>query len=778
MDYHEFLKTKTIDHKPSGFEIDIEDLNPMLFDWQKVCVRWALYKGKAALFESCGLGKTPQQLEWAYRVCEHTGGDVLILAPLAVSAQTVREGKKFNIEVYKCRSQSDVKAGINITNYEMLEKFDASKFSGVVLDESSILKAFMGKTKRYIIDTFRDTPFKLACTATPSPNDHIELLNHSDFLNVMPSNESLSRWFINDTMNFGTYRLKGHAVKDFWKWVSTWAVAMNDPTDIGFPLNGFKLPELKTIKHVTKYDNPSDIEKGLLFKETEILSATNLYRELRETTGPRADLTAELVNNSDDMWLVWCNTNYEADALKKKIPDASEIRGSMTIEKKEETLLRFLDSESRVLITKPSMCGFGLNLQHVNNMAFVGLSYSFEQRYQAVRRCWRFGQKKTVYDNVVLSPAEAQIFNAVQIKESKHTQMTKNMVAEFRDYQNMNKKRLSLIENVGRDELTGKNWKIIIGDSVKEIQTIPDKSVHFILFSPPFSNLYIYSDAIQDMGNSKNDNEFFGHFGYLIPEMKRILVEGRLCAVHCKDLVDYKSRDGMAGLRDFPGELIYEFQKHGWKYHSRVTIWKDPVLEMQRTKAQGLLHAQSKRDSSMLRMGLPDYLLIFRKWPEGEETSGPEPVVRQRGFDAYVGENYPVDPAYEFEWDENLKCWSLIRSQPNDEIASIHVWQRYASPVWFDIRQTNVLNCRIARDNEDEKHICPLQLDVIKRSIHLWTNSGDTVFTPFAGIGSELYGAVELGRKGLGIELKKVYADQGAKFLADLENKHEQLELF
>jgi hypothetical protein len=285
---------------------------------------------------------------------------------------------------------------------------------------------------------------------------------------------------------------------------------------------------------------------------------------------------------------------------------------------------------------------------------------------------------------------------------------------------------------------------------------------------------------LQDMGNSKDDKEFFNHFNFLIPELYRILMPGRLCAVHCKDLVNYKGRDGASGLRDIPGEFIRMFESGGFKYHSRVTIWKDPVIEMQRTKAQGLLHKQVKKDSSMSRQGLPDYLLLFRKWPDDSETSGPEPVNRKKGFTGYVGEQPPHDGNYIVEQGEGdfENRHQLTKIADNDDIFSIHVWQRYASPVWFDIRQTNVLNCRLARGDGDEKHICPLQLDVIERSIHLWTNPGDTVFTPFAGIGSEVYAAVKTGRKGIGIELKNIYILQAQKFLEQLENKPKQMELF
>jgi DNA modification methylase len=778
MEYSEFLNTKQKEHARVGFKVKLKDLNPYLFDWQKEIVRWSLFTGRSAIFEACGLGKTLQQLEWANQINKKENRDVLILAPLAVSHQTRREGDKFGIDVNVCRSQNDVRSGINITNYEMVGKFDPDHFAGIVLDESSILKAFMGKTKQKIINLFKETRYKLACTATPSPNDHMELLNHSDFLNVMPSNEALSRWFINDTMNFGTYRLKNHGVKDFWKWVSSWAVAVNKPSDIGYDDDGFILPRLKTTNHIVKYKTPYDIEWGELLKEMNKINATGLYRELRETADARTDKAAELVNQNGDGWVIWCHTNIEAQLLEKKIKDSVNVHGSLSLEKKEDLIENFSNGNIRNMITKPSMCGFGLNWQHVNHVAFVGLSFSFEQRYQAIRRIWRFGQKKEVFENLILSPAEyQQVLNVVSKKEKQHKELERKMIKYATSYKTLEQKKMKLKKNYKEKRAQGKNWELILGDAVEEIKNIKAESVHFSIFSPPFSNLYIYSDYIQDMGNSQDDKEFFKHFEFLITELKRITVQGRLCAVHCKDLVDYKSRDGRAGLRDIPGDFIRLFETHGWKYHSRVTIWKDPVIEMQRTKAQGLLHKQVKKDSSMVRQGLPDYLIIFRKWPDSGETSGPEPVSKKGGFKNYIGDNIPISTTYQTKKDES-GITNLEKIPENDDIFSIHVWQRYASPVWFDIQQTNVLNCRLARDGGDEKHICPLQLDVIERSIHLWTNPNEVVFSPFVGIGSELYGAVKLGRYGLGIELKESYFKQAVSFLTKLEDSNKQLGLF
>lgn len=745
VNYEQFLTGKLVAAQPVGFEVALDELNPMLFDWQRVVVQWALKRGCAALFESCGLGKTAQQLEWAKHIARLTGGDVLILAPLAVSSQTVREGAKFGVTVNKCRSQADVCPGVNITNYEMLEHFDAGHFAGVVLDESSILKGFTGKMRNLICASFANTPYRLACTATPAPNDHMELGNHSEFLGVMPNVNMLSTWFVNDGFESGKWRLKGHAASDFWRWVSTWAVCLSKPSDMGFPDDGYILPPLRTVKH--RVGQEFECANGQLIR-THAPSATDLGRELRATIDIRADKTAEIVAETDGPVLVWVNLNDEAEAVLSRIPGAKQITGSMSTDAKEKVITDFVDGTLKVLVAKPSICGFGLNFQHCADMVFMGLSYSFEQRYQAVRRCWRFGQARHVNDHVVMSPCEAKIFEKVHIKELKHMEMEQEMSADVALSREATVRTSGMEYN--RKEVRGKDWTVINGDSCKEIQNVPSGSMGFSIFSPPFSSLFVYSDSIRDMGNCESDQQFFEHFSFLVPELLRITIPGRLCAVHCSQIPAHKWKDGELGLKDFRGDIIRTFQASGWVYHSEVCIWKDPVVEMQRTKALGLLHKQIKKNSAMSRVGMPDYLVVFRK--PGDPVA---PVARPNGFNpqAYIGE-------------DGADCKT-----------SIDVWQRYASPVWHDINQTNVLNVRVARADKDERHLCPLQLDVIERAIHLWTLPGDTVFTPFLGIASEVCSAVKLGRKGYGIELKPEYFAQAVNNLKSLDADKRHLSL-
>ena len=436
MRYEEFLKQKMIVEDKSGFNVNTEDLNSNLFDWQIEVVSWSLRKGRSALFEECGLGKTIQQLEWAFQVVRKTNKDVLIVAPLAVSRQTQREGEKFGIETHIARKQGDVKKGINITNYEMLEHFDPNKFVGVVLDESSILKSYMGKTKRKLVQAFRNTPYRLSCTATPAPNDHMEILNQAEFLGIMSSSEALAMWFINDTQNMGTYRLKKHAIKPFWEWVSTWAVSISKPSDIGdYSDEGFILPKLN--EHIEIVDISvldKTFEDGFI-REINT-NATAYHKEKRHTAEDRAKRTAEIVAiKPDEQWVVWCDTNYEADLLRKYIPQAVEVRGSDEVERKEESIMGFIDGDIRVLISKPTIFGYGLNLQNCSNTVFCGLSYSYEEYYQAIKRFHRFGQKKEVNSYIVIGSTEMNILETVDRKRELHNEMNENMYTSVKEIQ-------------------------------------------------------------------------------------------------------------------------------------------------------------------------------------------------------------------------------------------------------------------------------------------------------------------------------------------------------
>lgn len=429
MNYQEFLRSKKIIHRSDGINISRDSLHPQLFDFQKDLVWWALKKGRAALFASTGLGKTFMQVEWANKVYKHTGGNVLILAPLAVSMQTVREAAKIGVIINPCRSQQDVRSGINITNYEMLSHFSPEEFIGVVIDESSILKSFDGKLRQQITESFLLTPFRLSATATPAPNDYMELGTQAEFLGVMKRMEMLAMFFTHDGGETSKWRLKGHAQHKFWEWVSSWAAVVSMPSDLGYEDGKFNLPPLNIHEITVETGAPLD---GSLFT-VEAVGLQEQRAAARQTMETRVAKCAELVNASDKPFLVWCNLNSESEALKRAIPDAIEVKGSDSKEHKEDAMLGFSDGKYRVLVGKPSIFGYGMNWQHCNQMAFVGLSHSFEQYYQAVRRCWRFGQGREVDVYLITSDLEGAVKSNVERKEKNAEKMIREMVGYTRE---------------------------------------------------------------------------------------------------------------------------------------------------------------------------------------------------------------------------------------------------------------------------------------------------------------------------------------------------------
>lgn len=763
MDYQQFLQSKLAKVTPSGF--DCQELPDFLFDYQKFAVSIALKHGKFAIFAGTGLGKTAMQLAWALEVHRHTNRPVLIIAPLAVAKQTAYdESEKFGLVVNYAESQDNVINGINITNYEKLGKFDCETFVGVVLDESSILKGFNGKMKSQLIESFMYTPYKLACTATPSPNDYVELGNHCEFLNVMSRDEMLATFFVHDgkvSLTKEIWKLKNHGKVKFWEWLASWSVMFQKPSHLGFSDENYVLPKLNQYELM--------VESGIV-REGELftMEATGLIEQRhakKSTIDQRVKIAADLVNNSDEQWLVWCDLNDESAALASAIPCAVEVKGDDKDTHKEQSALDFAHGKIRVLVSKPKIYGFGMNFQSCHNILFVGLSNSFELTYQAIRRCYRFGQTQDVNVYHVCVDVEGAVLKNIKAKHQKFEQMQCKIAEHFlssykgvhakSDYnptQPMKSKMINLDSQLCLDQSLGENYSLFQADCVEGIKAIPNDSIGYSIFSPPFADLFVYSDSINDMGNVTRDEQFYEHYKFLLTELYRVIKPGRLVSVHCQDLISTKSRDGAIGIKDFSGMMIRLMEEIGFIYHSRVTIWKDPVCQMQRLKPIGLLHKQVKKDSSLSRQGLPDYLVTFRK--DGDNQ---EPI--EGRLTEFYGTDFP--------------------SQQNDpDWDSINIWQRYASPVWMDIAQNDTLNFREAKDDDDHKHICPLQLTVIRRALQLWSNPNDVVLSPFAGIGSEGYVSLDMGRKFVGFELKKSYYECALQNLQYIENKPKQQTLF
>lgn len=716
--YRDFLKSKRIVAESSGMEIPKGKISPVLYDFQADICRWALRRGRALAALDCGLGKTLIQEEWA----RHVGGTVLIVAPLSVNEQSVREGKKLNLDIINVRDKSELRPGINITNYEMIRHFIGADLHGIILDESSILKSIDGATKKILLENFTHIPYRLCCTATPCPNDIAEIANHSEFLGIMKRNEMLASFFVHDEDG---WRLRGHAAIPFYRWMASWCMAMKSPSDLGYDGSRFSLPELCIHDCIvqTEWRKPGELFAGQLHGITDRISVR------KNSIDDRIKAAVDLANKADGQVIVWCGLNPEADAVAKLIPDSENLQGSDSRDMKINVISRFISGDLRVLVSKPKIAGFGMNFQNANTMIFMGLSDSWESYYQCIRRCWRYGQKKTVNVHIVVTDHEEEIVDNVRRKENESNKLTSEIISAAREYEMEELGKIRKAEQLETGEYEGEGWKLFNGDSAEVMQSLESDSVDLSIFSPPFLALYTYSATERDLGNCKTSEEFFEHFRFIIHELLRITKPGRLCCVHCGQVSTTLVTHGVIGIRDFRGDLCEAFTANGWIYHGEVCIDKDPQAQAIRTHSKALLFVQLKKDASWLRPALADYILVFRK--PGINT-------------------VPIHPDIDNEQ-----------------------WIEWARPIWYGIRESDTLNKAEARSEEDDRHVCPLQLGTIERCIRLWSNPGETVFSPFAGIGSEGYVAVEHGRKFIGIELKTLYAKTAARNIRNARSKQQ-----
>jgi len=750
-DYRKFLEGKLPKNVSHGKDVDESDIHPLLFPFQRDVTRWAIRKGRAAIFLDTGLGKTFCQLEWARLLGENT----LIIAPLSVARQTVREARKIDLNVRYVRGQGDIEPGhkLWITNYEMIGHFDFTQFGAVVLDESSILKAIGGKTRRRLTRLCRDIPYRLCCTATPAPNDHIEIGNHAQFLGVCTQAEMLAMFFVNankeHTFVYGgkayhkkgsnkggqEWRLKHHAEPAFFRWLSSWAVALIKPSDLGYDDDGFILPELCLHTEFVQADyQPED---QLFF--THIKGIRHAASIRRQTAPARLDALHNLIDASSEQWIVWVGLNEESQMVADAFPDAIAVRGDHDPEYKAQAFEDFQDGKHRLLVSKPRIAGFGMNFQNAHRMAFFGLSYSWEQFYQAIRREWRYMQEHPVDVHIVMSDVEASIYRDIMRKDAMAARLRERLVDQIRSYE---KGELQMIEPertpYETKTVNGEGWTAMLGDSSERLAEIEDDSIDLSVYSPPFADLYTYTDSERDLGNSRNWDEFFTHYAYIIREVLRVTKPGRLTCVHTSDIPAMAQKDGYIGVKDFPGEVIRAYEREGWVFHGRAFVDKNPQAQAIRTHSQALLFVQLRKDSSASRPALIDQILIFRK----------------------PGDNaVPVNPVKNGELDNEI-------------------WINWAHGIWTGISETDTLQFYDARATDDEKHICPLQLGTIERCIKLYSNPGEMILSPFGGIGSEAYMALKLKRRAITIELKPSYFEVLVSNLKEAAMKAHTPDLF
>lgn len=772
-DYKEFLQSKKLVVTTVGKSINKDDIDPKLFDFQRDIVNWAVYKGRCAILTDTGTGKTGMGLSWSNLIDETT----LIVAVLpAVAHQIVREARElWQLEVRYIRSSDQVTDDhkLYITNIdamvtkkkgESIQHFDPGKFRAIWLDESSILKNLTGTQKNMMVEFAQTIPYRLCTTATPAPNDLLEIANHAEFLGIMDRFVMTSIFFTYNsngkragepggTKGKGSeWVLKKHAVDKFYRWLASWAIACKKPSDLGYSDDGYELPPITyhVIEVGSEY-TPAGMLPGFA---PQVVSATELGAVKRQTIQARLDEAAKLINASEDQWLVWGKLNDETQALENALNDSLDVHGAIDPEKKSELFQQWINGDYKVLISKSSIAGMGMNFQHCHKMLFFGLDYSWEQFYQSIRRIYRYGQTKPVDVYIIIGKQEHGVLDSVMYKGKEAEEMATHLIKASAVYSMEELAQKYHDEwRYATGEESGENWRMLLGDSAERMRDIEDESVDLSIYSPPFQDLFVYSATERDLGNSASREEFFEHYAYIIHENYRIQKPGTLCVVHIQDTRAFKNLDGYIGRKDLSGDIIEAYQEAGFTFWQRITINKNPQIQAIRLKAQDLLFATLKKDSSRLAGGMADYLLVFKKG--GERDKPITPIINgEMNENDWIRDAHPV--------------WNIEDDEPSQEDLAeigrlIYETMRHKkinhprATCWNDIRETDVLNVRGTKDPDSEKHVCPLQLPVIERVIKLWSNPGEVVFSAFAGIGSELYEAVRLGRYGLGCELKPEY---------------------
>lgn len=743
-DYQVFLDAKQLVAPSVGIVVTHDKLHRSLMAHQHHTALWALRRGKAAVFFDRGLGKTRLGLEWGRALINRSieerlkGFRVLVICPLAVVDEFVQEGHAIHYLPKYAPDQSAVTRprGIWLTNYERADRFDPDLFDAVILDEASILKSLDSKTRIGLTRQWRNTRYKLLLTATPSPNDVKELVNYSEFLGIMSRKEVFATFFINETGKKGkskklVTRLKHHAVTPFYQWLSSWAIAARKPSDLGFSDTGYDLPPLNIVEH--------EIESGWVnagqLVYTGLAGVTERASVRKETLNVRVQKAINMVQAHDEQVIIWHHLNAEGYQLRAALTDDCVlVEGAMSAEAKADAFRRFKQGDVRILITKPSIGGFGVNFQNSHRQVWVGINDSFEEFYQAVGRQHRFRQAHAVQVDVILADAQRPIWENVLRKKGDHEKMIGQLVAHMGGTAQLHRQR----EDYHTGIMRGNHYTLYLGDSCDPsgvLTNIAANSIGLLVTSPPFVNRYAYTATERDLGNSRDLHEFMAHYRYQVRELLRVTMPGRSACIHVQNVRTTRRDTGThPGLIDFRGEVIRTFVAEGWTWVHEITVDKNAQMQAKRKHHQGLLYKTKNTDSSKLAGALADYLLVFRK-----PGDNPEPI------DCDV-------PDY--------------------------IWNDWARSVWYDINETDVLDTQVAAADDDEMHLCPLQMPFIERCIRLWSNRGDAVLDPFNGIGSTGYVAIQHNRRYVGIELKPNYFNTAIKNLQEAERLSRQIDLF
>lgn len=823
MEYIEFLRNKMAICHQTGFYINSEEITPTLYPHVKDTVRWAVAGGCRAIFSSFGMQKTVTQLEILRVILNHKGGKGLIVCPKRVVVEFLTQAEQhLHMKVTYVRTMADVMicpTDIMVTNYERVRdgedgvRIDPSYFTATSLDEASVLRGFGTKTYQEFLPLFSGVPYRFVATATPSPNRYKELIHYAGYLGVMDTGQALTRFFQRDSTKANNLTLYPHKEKEFWLWVSTWALFLTKPSDLGYPDTGYELPELRVHEEIVNVDNSTagaDRDGQVKIFREAALGLADAAKERRDNMQEKIARVVEIINrpeNKDDHFLLWHDLEAERLELCKAIPGCKAVYGSQDDEEADKVISDFKDGRLKYLAAKPEMLGEGLNFQYHCHKAIMFIDYRFNDKFQAIARIYRFMQQHPVDLYLVYAESEGEIFKSFMQKWAQHREMVANMTDIVRHnglFGLQAEEKMMRWMFASREEKSGKLWKAINNDNVLECQKMESNSVDLIVTSIPFSNHYEYTPTYNDFGHNEDNDKFFEQMDYLTPELMRILKPGRLACIHVKDRVLFGNAtgDGMPTIDPFSEMTVFHYMKHGFRYMGRITVDTDVVRENNQTYRLG--YTEMCKDGSKMGIGCPEYVLLFRKLPtDTSRAYADQPITKDKSeyslarwqIDAHASWKSSGNSLLSYEDMKGAGIDKIRHLFRNNEREHIYNYEEHVSfaeeleaygklpktfmavdPVskkdwiWDDVARMRTLNTKQSQKKR-QNHICPLQLDIVERLIERYSNKGELVFDPFGGIGTVPYCAIKLGRRGLSTELNYDYWKDGLSYLREAENE-------
>lgn len=823
--YLEFLKSKIVLAKKTGFDVAPGEINPALKPHQRDSVIWALRGGHRALFQSFGLGKTVQEIEFCHQAVRHDGGQALIVLPLGVRQEFTRDaehilGYPAPKYITSMAELAETDAEIVMTNYERVRDgdIDPTQFTAVALDEASVLRSFGSKTYQVFLPKFRGVKYKLVCTATPSPNRYKELIHYAGYLEIMDTGQALTRFFQRDSTKANNLTLYPHKEDEFWLWVSSWALFVGKPSDLGYDDTGYDLPPLDVRAHVIADNYGSEIDRDGQFKlmNDAATSLTEAAREKRESIAARVDAARRIVESDPDArFILWHDLEAERHAILKALPETVDIYGSMDYDERERRVVDFSEGKTRLFATKKSLSGSGCNFQrHCHRAIFVGIDYEFNDFIQAIHRIYRFLQTEQVIIDIIYTDAEDPIYRVLMQKWKQHDELQARMREIVKKYGlsgEAQTERMSRSIGVERVEIKGKNFVAVNNDCVEETAKMAENSVDLIVTSIPFSNHYEYTPSYNDFGHNEDTRRFFEQMDYLTPNLLRVLKPGRVFCCHVKDRVLFGNATGMGmpTMEPFHAMCIRHYMQHGFAYFGMITVVTDVVRENNQTYRLGW--TEQCKDGSKMGVGCPEYILLFRKLPtDRSKAYADEKIVKSK--DEYTRAQWQID-AHGF-WrssGDRLVTKEEIMSMDTGKIqAAYRKYSRgtvydyaehvrmakeldaedklpatfmvvapgsWTDEVWDDINRMRTLNTTQSQRRK-QMHVCPLQLDIVDRLINRYSNPGELVLDPFGGLGTVALEAMKAGRRGYTIELNSGYFRDAAGYLKEYEREDMNISLF